>query len=119
MRNSAVQPSESTTVATSQTPFHEPSSLPSLLIDEVALHAVRIHGELEAAALVVVRVDQELDLVGRAAHVATRQRVHDAVRMRIEHADEDVEILLVERDLELGLVATDRRPRAARTAGSR
>ena len=70
---------------------------------EVALHAVGIHGELEAAAPVVVRVDQELDLVRRPAHVAPRQRVHDAVRMRIEHAHEDVEVLLVVRDLELGL----------------
>src|SRR5205814_1901311 len=47
----------------------------------VALHAVRIDRELVAGAPVVVGVDQELDLIRRAADVATRERVHDAVRM--------------------------------------
>src|SRR5690606_18505057 len=51
-----------------------------VVVDRViALHAVRVDGELEAGAPVVVGVDDDLDLVRRPAHVAARERAHDAV----------------------------------------
>src|SRR5258706_11473272 len=51
---------------------------------DVALDARGIDRELEAAALVVVRVDQDLDLVGRGALIAASQERLDAVRMRVQ-----------------------------------
>src|ERR671923_247929 len=41
----------------------------------VALHAVRVDREREATPFVIVGVDQELDLIRRAAYVPARERV--------------------------------------------
>ena len=81
-----------------------------VVVDRVVpLHAVRVDGELEAGAPVVVGVDDDLDLVRRPAHVAARERAHDAVRVRVVRAHEDVEVAVVERGPELG---AERRVRA-------
>ena len=69
---------------------------------EIALHALRIHGELVAGAPVVVRVDHDLHAVGRRAHVAAAEKGADAVGMRIVHPHEHVEIAIVVRDLHRG-----------------
>ena len=105
MRNSAVQPSESTVVR------GLPDAVPRLILGDVVVHGVvaqharRIHGELVARAPIVVRIDDDLDLIRRDAHVATAEQPHDAVGMRVVHADERVEILIVVRDLRLRLEA--------------
>ena len=72
---------------------------------EVALHAGRVHDELVAGLLVVVRVDDELELLRRRAHVAPRQERHDAVGRGIVHAREHVEVPVVEGDARLGAEA--------------
>ena len=55
---------------------------------EVALHAGRIHRELDAGAAIVVAVDDELEPLGLRAHVAPAEQRHDAVGVRIERAHE-------------------------------
>ena len=69
---------------------------------EVALHAGRVHDELVAGLVVVVRVDHELELLRRGAHVAAREQRDDAVGRRIVHAREHVEVAVVVRDAHLG-----------------
>src|SRR3989449_9498966 len=72
----------------------------SIVVDRVvALHAGRIHGELEAGAAVVVGVDDDLDLVGGGADVAAGEELEDAIRVGIERPDEHVEVARVVRDL--------------------
>ena len=65
----------------------------------------RVHRELESGEPVVVRIDHDLELVRRPAHVAPGERGHDAVWMRVEGAHEHIEVALVVRRLELGAEA--------------
>ena len=71
----------------------------------VVLHAGGIHLELEARLLVVVRVDDDLDLIRVRGHIAAREQRDDAVRRRIVHAREDIEILVIVCDADVRLEA--------------
>ena len=66
---------------------------------EVALHTFRIHGELVARAAIVVRVDHDLHAIGRRRDIAPTEECADAVRVRIVHADEHIEVAIVVRNL--------------------
>src|SRR6185369_17974170 len=68
----------------------------------IALHAVRVHVEIESRAFVVVRIDEDDDLIARATYITARERMHDAVWMRIVRAHEHEQVVLIERDLEFG-----------------
>ena len=84
---------------------HLPYAVPGIVlvvvvVDRViALHSGRVDRELVAGAPVVVGVDDDLELIRRRPHVATRQDLQDAVGMGIEGADERVEVVVVVGDL--------------------
>ena len=74
-----------------------------IIVDlRIELHARRVDSEFEARAAVVIGVEKQPDHVGGSEVIAAGEHGDDAVRMRIEGADKDVQVRRVVRDLRLG-----------------
>src|SRR6185437_2966147 len=71
----------------------------------VALDAAGTHAELEAAAAVVIRIDHHDYLIRRWTHVPPRERGAYRGRILVECANEDVDVVAVVRNPELGAEA--------------
>src|SRR5688572_17878006 len=70
---------------------------------EVALYPCRIDDELIRGSTVMIRIDDELQLLRLRPHVTSAEQRDDAVRCRIVHPCHDVEVLVVVRDAYIGL----------------
>src|SRR5438034_1175612 len=76
-----------------------PAGTDTFFVTAYGATSSRVYSELVPGAPVVVGVNHDLELIGRRAHVATRQDSQDAVGMGIEGADEGVEVAIVVGDL--------------------
>jgi hypothetical protein len=68
----------------------------------VGLDAHRVHREFIPRPSIVVGIDHHRELVRWRADIAPREQPHDAVGVRIERADEDVQVVRVEQHPRLG-----------------
>ena len=69
---------------------------------KIAFHAGRIHRHLDAAAPILVGVDDDLELIARGSHIASAEQRRNAVRVRIERAHQHVQVAVVVRDPRFG-----------------
>ena len=105
--------------------LHVPHRVPAVVVGAVVevvavgLDAGGVDAELVGGAAVVVRVDGDLEPVGRRALVAAGEHAGDAAGLAVEGPDGDVERQVVVGDARLGAFGGRGRPRPARAARTR
>jgi hypothetical protein len=94
----------------SAVPHAVPGVVVPVVVEERAVieGASRIDPEVEAAALVVIGVDVDLEAVGAGTLIAARQTRDDRVRMRVVEPGADVERRVVVRDVDDGALGRHR-----------
>src|SRR5262249_11312100 len=73
--------------------------------DSVSLDPARAQLEMPGAAAIPASVEVEPDSVRKRVPVATGRGGHDALRIRVEAADAEIDRMVVEEDPDLGFLA--------------